>query len=559
MTSLPQTVSYLGKPLPTPAPAPDTAAALEAECREKLLGMEEHDSPGARVAAAAALRAIGEYKMALRVLTIGLLLWPDDAQLLTSRGHTYVNARSPQRAFADLSRAVQLDPTSFGAWYHLGLANWFLQDWHAATGAFQTASEVTGSASSRLAADTWRYTSLIRAGEHHRASAFLPEIDWDVDLEGRNYNYQLRARFYQGSLTEDELIQEFQSLPTSQGSLGFGLGIWYLAQGATEKALKHFQAAAESPTWPAFGVAAAELELALLQGATPVLPETHSLLGEPLFSALAVRPEDRATRETAVASARAAYDAAPDDTNAMRSYAKSLAGGLMEFNQAINFLDARLADHPDEAGLLCDRGHYKLNIREFESAERDLRAAAARQQDNFDIWYHLGLAHWFRTDYEGALASFRKALATCDPTTEHGESHIVAVSDWIFLALSRMGKLEEAQGNLEKIHSGMRTTMNNHLYLKRLLFYKGEYTEGQVREMFDQGGLALASYFGLGCWHSVYGDKRKANEYYEKVVREGTVWPGWAHIASEVELQRSACSEASPRALPTVDPGLHTA
>lgn len=86
----------------------------------------------------------------------------------------------------------------------------------------------------------------------------------------------------------------------------------------------------------------------------------------------------------------------------------------------------------------------------------------------------------------------------------------------------------------------MQTTGNNHLYLKRLLFYKGELTEEELIEVFEAGGLALASYFGLGYWHKLHGSAEKANEYFSKVVQNGTVWAGWAHIASELELYRDA-------------------
>jgi|GEM_PF-2835756 len=539
MSTIPETVSFLGKPLPAPSFPEVKQAELNRQADEALAAVHESDSPASRSAAARALRAAGRFREAIRLLTIGLNRWPADAELLTARGHTYVNVRAAERAQADLEQATELAPRSFDAWYHLALSRWYQHEHAAAAEAFGTAAEVTDSDSSRLAAHTWQYTALLRSGQREAAAALLPTIRWDVDLEGRNYNYQLRARFYQGSLSEEELIESLQKLPTSQGSLGFGLGIWHLLHGNEARAREHFQTAVAANMWPAFGVAASELELAALDGAEPVRPEAYSLLGEPLFTVTAVNPANADSLSKAEDKARTAFEAAPADVGAIRAYAKAIAA-QMRFRDAIEVLDAALDDMPGEPLLLTDRGHYRLNIREFDFARTDLQQAAASGIDDFDIWYHSGLLHWFEADYEAALTMFVKARDTVDPETLQGESHLVAISDWIYLACSQLGRHDEAQEAISVIRSDMKTTGNNHLYLKRLLFYKGELTEDELIEVFEAGGLALASYFGLGYWHKLHGSTDKANSYFRKVVENGNVWAGWAHIASELELLRGA-------------------
>lgn len=533
MSRRPEALSFLGKNLfAESVTAGRDHADLDSRLATAELGVVERDSPAARTQLISVLREAGKYRMAVARATAGLAKWPRNGQLLTERGHTYVNMRAVAAATQDLELAVRLEPTSFDAWYHYALALWFSQEFGAAAEAFDKAAGVTPSDSSRLAARTWQYTALRRSGNEAAARALLPTIRWDVDLEGRNLNYQLRTRFYQGDLTEEELVAAQTPGTKSEGSLSFGLGIWHLANGNIDTARQHFEVGAASDFWPAFGVAACELELALLDGVAPEEPETYGVLGDPLYAS--VSRGDQADELAAKASAaEAAAVAAPDDVGLIRAYAKALASGAARYNAAITVLDAALERMPNQPFLLCDRGHYRVNMRQFELAKADLLKAKALEPGSNDVWYHLGLTHWMLGEFEEALPAFQEALRLAED-----ESHVVAYSDWVYLALRRLGRDEEAQQALAPIHANMVTTMNNHLYLKRLLFYKGEWSEEQLVEVFEQGGLAFAAYYGLACWHLYEGDPEKAREFFLKVVDNGTSWGGFAHVASETELLR---------------------
>ncbi len=533
MSRRPEAVSFLGKPLfAATVRAGADAAASDAKVAAAERTVAASDSPAARVGLIAVLREAGKYRMAVARATAGLRRWPDDADLLVERGHTYVNLRAVEAALRDLEKAVRLAPGSFDAWYHYALALWFSRSFAEAAEAFDKAAEVTPSASSRLAARTWQYTALRRSGNETVARALLPTIAWDVDLEGKNLNYQLRTRFYQGGLTEGELVAAQTPGTKSEGSLSFGLGTWHLANGDVEAARRHFVTGADSDFWPAFGVAACELELALLDGSEPTEPEAYGILGDPLYSV--VSQGDQAEElEARVAEARAAHAAAPDDVDKARAHAKALASGAARYREAVAVLDAALERSPDHPLLLCDRGHYRVNMRRFELAKADLERARTLAPDSNDVWYHLGLSHWMVGEFPEALVAFQRALALAE-----NESHTVAYTDWVYLALRRVGDHAGAAAALEPIHKDMVTTMNNHLYLKRLLFYKGEWTEAQLVEVFEQGGLAFAAYYGLACWHLYEGNADIAREYFLKVVDNGTAWGGFAHIASEAELYR---------------------
>lgn len=265
-------------------------------------------------------------------------------------------------------------------------------------------------------------------------------------------------------------------------------------------------------------------------------PEAFTLRGEPLYSHTAVSAERRSELEEALAAARADMGGSPNDVNLVRKVAKGLAG-LHRFREAQELLTQALAkaSGPDAAWLYCDRGHFYVNLREFAEAKTDLLRAAELGLDAFDVWYHLALAHWFTGDPEAALPAFQRCYDIVDD-----DSHRAAITDWLFVCLNRLGRRDEAEPLLEHIHADMTMTGNNHLYLKQLLFYKGELSEQEMDAICEQGGLALTNNYTMGLWYRQAGDETKAIECFRRVVEQGTVWGAFGHIGAEVELARIA-------------------
>lgn len=534
MRTRPEALSYLGKPLYRESLWSDGEDADARGTIERFTQRQSRvEDPAACVQQATALRTAGAYRLAIAVLTVGLRKWPSDPLLLTERGHAYVNVRASGAALADLTRATGLAPQSFDAWYHLALAQWFEQRHGDAAVAFGTAATVTTSASSRLAAMVWQYTALRRNQQDDQAADVLARIDWDVDLEGRNLNYQLRARFYQRSLTEEDLLAAVAPGTKSEGSLGFGIGVLHLVNGDEVTARRHLSAAATSEFWPAFGAAAAEMELALMDHVDLPTPEAYGALGEPLYAALSAyaRPPESVMAD--LEDSERSLAANPFDTANVRRHALLLASGLARYREAEAFLSRHLAQEPFDAAVLCDRGHYRVNMRRFDEAIADLREAVKLAPEMHDIHYHLGLAHWMLGGIDEAVEAFQRALDLCD-----SESHQVAYSDWLYLGLRRLGRQAEAENVLQPIHEGMHTTGNNHLYLRRILFYKGDISEKELIASLPDSGLAFASLYGLGCWHLVEGNTARARKMYLDVVERSGAWGGFAHIAAEAELYR---------------------
>src|ERR1051326_5314240 len=74
----------------------------------------------------AAQVSVWQDREAVATCTRALKLKPNSAGILTERGHRQLPLRDFKRALADLNRAVALDPKKMDAFYHLGLAHYFL-------------------------------------------------------------------------------------------------------------------------------------------------------------------------------------------------------------------------------------------------------------------------------------------------------------------------------------------------------------------------------------------------------------------------------------------------
>lgn len=262
----------------------------------------------------------------------------------------------------------------------------------------------------------------------------------------------------------------------------------------------------------------------------PERPEIISLLGVPHYAAPA-QGEELAKLVAEFADAKAAYEAEPGSVDRLIMFGRRTAY-LWRFHEAIAIYTGGLEQYPDEPMLYRHRGHRFLSIRDFERGEADLARAAELKDDDFDIWYHLGLARWLRGNFAGALEAYRRCYAL--PLDDEKR---VAIADWLYMTLRRLGKEAEANTVLADIHAGMEQGENTH-YLARLLLYKQERTEEELRQQAEVGGIQAATVgFGLGCWHLYNGRPDEARAYFEAVVR-GSNWPAFGFIAAEVDLAR---------------------
>jgi len=259
-------------------------------------------------------------------------------------------------------------------------------------------------------------------------------------------------------------------------------------------------------------------------------PEVVSLLGRKLFAAPA-EGEELAKLQANLEEAIRAVEADPDSVETIIAYGRALAG-LWRYHEAIEVYSKGIAAHPDEAMLYRHRGHRYISIRDFAKATSDMAKAAALNDKDFDIWYHLGLAHYLRGEFDKARAAYESCLKVAGD-----EDAKIAVSNWLYAALRRLGQKEDAARVLGGISEGMKVEENTS-YLNLLLFFKGLKTEDDVLTWAANSGLDAATVgYGIGCWHLYSGRKEKASGFFEKIVT-GRYWPAFGFIAAEAELAR---------------------
>ena len=146
-----------------------------------------------------------------------------------------------------------------------------------------------------------------------------------------------------------------------------------------------------------------------------------------------------------------------------------------------------------------------------------------------NIWYHFGLAYYVKHDLENALPVYRKGVAACN-----NDDMLVAFTHWLYMTLRMLGKDEEAEKALEPIRKDM-TMIENGVYHRLCLFYKGEISYDELVGEDEAGMTRDAMAYGLGNWYFYNGQKDKAKEIFEKIL-EGEVWASFGFIAAEADL-----------------------
>ncbi|MGE0359569.1 MAG: tetratricopeptide repeat protein [Vicinamibacterales bacterium] len=271
----PELTTLLGKPVFARADADGAIARADAALAADPRNVD------LLLAAARARDAALQFHAAIELYGRGLAIAPDDVRLLRFRGHRYISIRRFDLAVADLERAVKLAPSSFDVTYHLGLAQYLRGDYEAAARVYRSCLDATvagpvpagwrsctttrATANDRVAVSDWLYRSLRRAGRHDEARALLDPFTAGLTV-GENEAYYTALRFYRGDVDELEALTPATKNENRLVTIGYGLAVHYGANGDGERACDLLQRIAAEPNWNAFGVIAAEADLARSPG-----------------------------------------------------------------------------------------------------------------------------------------------------------------------------------------------------------------------------------------------------------------------------------------------------
>jgi len=277
--------------------------------------------------------------------------------------------------------------------------------------------------------------------------------------------------------------------------------------------------------------------------------EATSLAGKPLF---AIDLPNRAKLEGDLAQAEKDLAAKPTDADAIIWTGRRLAY-LWRYRDAIAMFSKGIAQHPNDARMYRHRGHRYITTRQFDRAIADFDKAVSlikgtkdeiepdgapnpsgkpRSSLHFNIWYHLGLAHYLNGNYQKALDAYHECMKVST-----NDDSITATSDWLWMTLMRLNRKAEAAKVLERITPKM-DILENGSYHRRLLMYKGLEKPETLLDPANADALTIATQgYGVGNWYYVTGNSARAREVFEKVVASPN-WSAFGYIAAEADLQR---------------------
>lgn len=191
----------------------------------------------------------------------------------------------------------------------------------------------------------------------------------------------------------------------------------------------------------------------------------------------------------------------------------------IELSEEVKAVDKKLLENPKDADLWMERGlalakqklmreaveayskaisidpfkgiyyrhraHRHLSCWEFQEACADFEVASRLIPENWDVWYHLGLSHFLLGEYEEAVPAYRRCL---EVTKTDGQ--MIALCDWYWRTLMRLGRREDAERVMENINDHMDYIESELGYYYSCLIYKGllkpeDYIERSKNYLFD--------------------------------------------------------------------------
>lgn len=261
-------------------------------------------------------------------------------------------------------------------------------------------------------------------------------------------------------------------------------------------------------------------------------------------------------KDSLLAIAQTKFDENPDSLDYIIWLGRRTAY-LWQYDKAIEIYSDGLEKHPNSPELYRHRGHRYISIRDLDKAIADFEKAAELvagrpiqiEPDGipnsinqplsnlqFNIWYHWGLAYYLKGDFAKAAEIYEK----CMDFTINADL-IVATVDWLYMALRRDGRKDEATRWLRYVDPDMRI-IENKSYFYRLLMYKGKYAIEDLYnfepESLDAQLDLVTQGYGVGNWYFYNDDVEKAKAIYEQLLATD-YWSAFGYIAAEADMKNA--------------------
>lgn len=255
-----------------------------------------------------------------------------------------------------------------------------------------------------------------------------------------------------------------------------------------------------------------------------------------------------------LAAARAELGARPNDPDAVIWVGRRL-GYLSRFGEAIGVFSEGIRRWPEDPRFYRHRGHRYISIRQLDNAIADFEKAAqlmAGKPDEIEpdgqpnarnipigslhsnVWYHLALAYYLKGDWSNAARAARSGIAVST-----NPDRLVSQTHWLYMALRRAGRTQEAATALEPIRDGF-DIIENDSYYRLVKMYKTGVPATVVDSILGAGvqNPSDASFaYGVANWVLYNGDTTRAIRAFEQLMSGGS-WASFGFIAAEADVAR---------------------
>lgn len=286
----------------------------------------------------------------------------------------------------------------------------------------------------------------------------------------------------------------------------------------------------------------------------PDVPEgaqTYSLLGDTLYTQ-DLDPDVEAGHRENLREAIADYRIDPESPENIIWLGRRTAY-LGQYREAVEIFTEGIFKHSDDPRFYRHRGHRLLTLRQFDRAIEDFEFAEMLMRNMEDkiepdglpnelnqptstlksnVWYHLGLAHYVKHDFQSAIEAYEKALEL-DLT----EDMRIATLYWYYMALKRNGNDEKAGGVIADISPDIEI-IENSAYLNLLLVFNAVFDADRFIEPAGDELQNATIGYGIGNWHFINGRQDRAFQIWQEIYDSGN-WPAFGFIAAEAELSNS--------------------
>lgn len=273
-------------------------------------------------------------------------------------------------------------------------------------------------------------------------------------------------------------------------------------------------------------------------------------------------PETRRDFDTKLNEARELFEKDPESADRIIWLGRRTAY-LGRYKDAIAIYTAGIRQFPADARLYRHRGHRFITLRCFDDAIADFEKASKLIKGRPDeiepdglpnarniptstlqsnIWYHLGLAHYLKRDFNRALTAYREA-----EKVSTNADMVVATTHWLYMTLRRLGREDEASKTAAAIKDDL-DVIENTDYYKLLRVYKGNVAAATLLQEINRPADSLSNStvgYGLGNWFLYNGQPAEAKKLFQQITA-GNQWASFGYIAAETELNRQNRSKNQP-------------